>query len=291
MRILASILALIWCSGMGAAYAQEPDVHMDGPTRNAEKGVDVYSIESPYLGKPSTIEVLQPDQFEEGGQYRTLYVLPVEGGIGGTYGDGLAEIRKHNLHNTYNLICVTMSFDTVPWYGQHATDKTIRHAPFIREVVVPLIESRYPTTGKPGDRLLLGFSKSGWGAVSMLLRHPDFFGAAAAWDAPLMMTEKEMAWGSRRHYGEPDHMAPYVPTMLIEEKASVLTQEPARLAIFGHDVFGPHGRKFHDLLDALKVPHHFDNSLKFKHHWNSGWVKPAVDAFMQHAANKADDKK
>ena len=35
----------------------------------------------------------------------------------------------------------------------------------------------------------IGFSKSGWGAFSLLLRHPEVFGRAAAWDAPLMLEQ------------------------------------------------------------------------------------------------------
>ena len=55
------------------------------------------------------------------------------------------------------------------------------------KVVVPFVEKSYPVPAKCDSRLLLGFSKSGWGAWSLLLRHPDVFGRAAAWDAPLMM--------------------------------------------------------------------------------------------------------
>ena len=48
------------------------------------------------------------------------------------------------------------------------------------------IEQHYPARADRDGRLLVGFSKSGWGAYSLLLRHPDRFGKAAAWDAPLM---------------------------------------------------------------------------------------------------------
>jgi hypothetical protein len=261
-------------------FADGNDVRIEGPTDNPAKGVKAFNIDSPYLGKTSTIEVLLPDKLEEGRTYRTLYVLPVEGGIGGQYGDGLAEVRKADAHNKYGLICVTMSFDSVPWYGAHATDPRKRHAEFIKKVVVPLVESRFPASGKPKDRLLIGFSKSGWGAVSLLLRDPDFYGSACAWDAPLMMTEADLKWGSKNHFGTPEAAAPYVPVTLVRQRAAMFAGGSPRLTIVGSDNFGPHVRKFHELLQSLNVPHHYSNDLKFKHHWESGWVRGAMEIFL-----------
>ncbi len=261
----------------------EPGVTVQGPVDDAAKGVKVFRVDSPYLGRQSTVEVLLPDKLEAGRTYRTLYVLPVEGGIGGKYGDGLAEVRKADAHNRYGLICVTMSFDTVPWYGAHATNPRIRHEEFIKRVVVPLVESRFPASGKPGDRLLLGFSKSGWGAVSLLLRDPAFFGAACSWDAPLMMTEAKLGYASKNHFGTPEQAAPYVPVNLVKQRAAELAGGPPRLTILGKNTFGGDTRKFHELLEAHGVPHRYDNELLFKHHWESGWVPKALAIFLSPA--------
>ncbi|MEX0653518.1 MAG: alpha/beta hydrolase-fold protein [Phycisphaeraceae bacterium] len=278
--ILACLIVLAASLPPSAFADDEAEVHIEGPVANPDKGVATFTVTSPYLGQPSTIEVLLPDTIEADHTYRTLYVLPVEGGIGGQFGDGLAEVRKADAHNRHGLIGVTMSFDSVPWYGAHATDETKRHAAFIKEVVVPLIESRYPATGNPEDRLLIGFSKSGWGAVSLLLRDPDFFGAACAWDAPLMMTEAELRWGSRHHFGTPEQAAPYVPATLVPQRAAALTDGPPRLTILGKDLFGRHVRQFHELLNTHHVPHHYNNDLTFKHHWESGWVPEALEIFL-----------
>mgnify|MGYP006294027651 CR=1 FL=1 len=273
-------------------FAQTPsvdsEVRITGPVDDPAKGVKVFTVESPYLGEPSTVEVLLPDDMDDGRAYRTLYVLPVEGGIGGHFGDGLAEVRRIDAHNRYDLICVTMSFDSVPWYGAHATDPRKRHARFIKEVVVPLIEARFPAGRKPTHRLLLGFSKSGWGAVSLLLRDPAFFGAACSWDAPLMMTEADLRWGSRHHFGAAEQARPYVPVHLVKQKADRFTGGPPRLTILGKNIFAPHTRRFHQLLDAHQVPHHYRNDLDFKHHWASGWVRPALAVFLGEADQSGD---
>ena len=255
---------------------------IEGPVHNFSTGMDVFTVTSPYLKGPSQVEVLLADKLEPGHICRTLYVLPVEGRVaGGAFGDGLAEVRKADAQNRYHLICVTMGFDgSAPWYGANATDKTIRHEEHIKQAVVPLVESRFPATGKAADRLLLGFSKSGWGALTLLLRDPRFFGAACSWDAPLMMTEKNPKWGSKEHFGTPEQMAKYLPTTLAEQQATTLAQGGARIAILGHDLYGPDTSAYHSLLVELGIPHQFDDSLRFDHAWGSGWVPRALELFL-----------
>jgi len=264
------------------AQPADKPVRIEGPVHDFARGMDVFTVTSPYLKGPNQVEVLLPDRLEAGRTYRTLYVLPVEGRIvGGAFGDGLAEVRKADAQNRYQLICVMMAFDgTDPWYGANATDTTIRHEEYIKQVVVPLVESRFPATGKPDDRLVLGFSKSGWGALTLLLRDPDFFGAACSWDAPLMMTEKNSKWGSKEHFGTPEQMAKYLPTTLAQQQAAKFAHGRTRIAILGDDLYGPDTRAYHELLLELGILHQFDDSLKFKHAWGSGWVPKALELFL-----------
>jgi S-formylglutathione hydrolase FrmB len=242
------------------------------------------------------IEVLLPDDYDARRQYRVLYVLPVESGVGGRYGDGLLEVRKANAHNRYQLICVAIAFDTLPWYGAHATAARIRHEDYILKVAVPLIESRYSTRGTAEGRLLLGFSKSGWGALTLLFRNPEFFGYACSWDAPLMMDENDLgAFGTGGHFGTKQQFRQYLPTRLIDLHA-VHFRVHTRIALLGHQSFGPnrapagqtHTNGFHLKLESLRVKHQYDNTLRFKHDWRSGWVPPAIGALMKIAGSATE---
>jgi len=261
---------------------QADDVTVKGPTRDQEHGLDVYTITSPFTGRANRLDVLLPDKVEPGRKYPVLYVLPVGGEWAAKppWGNGLAAVRRINAQNAYGLICVSMEFDTVPWYGSHATNPRIRHDQYLLKVIVPLIESRYPVGKAPADRLLIGFSKSGWGAVSLLLRHPDFFGAACSWDAPLMMKEDNLKYGSAEHFGTPAQAAPCAPANLVEKQAGQFAGKPVRLTILGYDNFGPHTESFHRLLESQAVPHRFDNSLRYKHAWESGWLAKALDLML-----------
>ena len=50
----------------------------------------------------------------------------------------------------------------------------------IHEELIPLVEQRYRTIRAASARVLVGTSTGGWGALAMLLYHPDFYGGAWA---------------------------------------------------------------------------------------------------------------
>jgi len=255
-------------------------IKIEGPIKDTSKGIDIFTVSSPYTGGNNKIEVLLPEKIQEGKKYSVLYVLPVGGDFGGQYGDQIQEIKKSNLHNIYNLICVSMAFDTVPWYGSHATNKQIQHDLYIKTVVIPLIEKYYPASHETKDRMLIGFSKSGWGAISLFLRNQDIFGFACSWDAPLMMDENNLKWGSAKHFGSKEHASTYVPINLVKKYAAELSKNPAKMVILGSSLYGKDTKAFHNLLEELKIPHVYNNDLKFKHHWESGWLPKALELLM-----------
>jgi len=266
----------------------DPSATVRGPDFDAARGVHVFKVKSRFMSGENALEVLLPASFDRGRTYRVLYVLPVEPGIGGRYGDGLAEVRKSGAHDRHALIGVAPAFDAMPWYGAHASDAAIRHEEYLKKVVVPLIESRYPATGKPADRLLFGFSKSGWGAVALILRDPEFFGYACSWDAPLMMDRSSFGqFETRQHFGTADQFARYLPAEWAARNAAAF-RKTARIAVLGTSLFGRaaspgnacHTEAFHKRLEELGIRHHYDAGLKFPHEWGSGWVPKALDALV-----------
>lgn len=259
------------------------------PVFDAKKGVWHYTVESPYQKGENVVEVLLPDNFQGSEKYRVLYVLPVETGIGGKFGDGLQQVRAANAHNAHHFICVQMAFDATPYYDDHPTDPHIRQEQYLKRVVIPLIEDRYPTVAGREGRLLLGFSKSGWGAFTLILRDPDFFGYAVSWDAPLMFQADDfMTYEIPAIMGTKENFAQYLPSKLLAEHAEAF-HDRTRLVLLGHTLFGPepqkkfadHTAEMHALMDRLGVRHVYDNQLNVPHNWSSGWVKPAIEALAR----------
>jgi hypothetical protein len=265
-----------------------------GPSFLAEKGVWAWDVRSPNLSGSNAVEVLLPSNYDPAQSYRVLYVLPVHPGIGGPWGDGLQEVKKLGTHDLHDIICVSPAFDTWPYYGSHASDPSIRHELYILEVLLPLIDTAYSTHKTASSRMLLGFSKSGWGSMALIFRNPDVFGYAVSWDAPLMMTEKHLGlYETTGHFGTRESMARYAPVNCVHKNAGQF-HEHIRLAVLGHNFFGtrwfhdlPHTWRFHRLLRRLGIRHVYDNQIKVPHTWNAEWMGPAIDILMQLAHDNA----
>ena len=273
------------------ALAGEPALNVSGPVYDSQRGVHRYTLHSGHQKGETLLEVLLPDRFDPARPHRVLYVLPVETGIGGRYGDGLMEFKGTGLHNRHDLIAATLSFDTLPWYVDHPTEPRIAQESYLKQVVA-LVESKYKTPGTRDGRLLVGFSKSGWGAVSLLLRNPDFFGRAAAWDAPLALADEDWKnFGIPQASGTRAVFSRLNPRNLVPRLPEAFKQSPPRLVITGEANFGPnpanryapdgHTRRFHDLLLQHHVPHAYDDDLKTPHVWNVSWLRPTVELLLK----------
>ena len=271
------------CIGLTITLLAIPAVRADEPVAISEAKKDdngflVHEVRSPYQAKPTQIRVLLPDKPEQGKKYPVVYVLPVEAGAENRYGDGLNEVKKLDLYDTLSAVFVAPTFSHLPWYADHPTKPEVRQETYFLKVVVPFIDKSYPVRAEAQGRLLLGFSKSGWGAWSLLLRHPDQFGKAAAWDAPLMM-DRPGRYGSGDIFGTPDNFERYRVSKLLEDKADEF-QKDKRLILLGYGNFRTEHEKAHAVMDELKVAHEYRDGPERQHDWHSGWVKEAVELLV-----------
>lgn len=250
-----------------------------------EHGFRVHRVTSEFQAGETLIRILLPEKLEANERLKVLYLLPVEANTEHRYGDGLLEAKKLDLSNKHRLICVAPTFSHLPWYADHPTDKTIFQETYFLKVVVPTIERLYPALAKRDDRLLVGFSKSGYGAWSLLLRHPDLFAKAAAWDAPLMKTAPDQ-FGMGPIYGTPENFEHYRLENLLRDRAEKLRpktgEQPAcRLVHLGYGSFRDHHQRAEALLNELQIPHSYANGPKLEHTWHSGWLEEAVKRLLE----------
>ena len=248
-----------------------PDIQ--AAVEEAKSGVIRCHVTSPYQPGTTVVRILPPDKARPPARRRVLFVLPVEAGLGTRWGDGLATVRRLKLHNRFGLLAVAPAFAQTPWYADHASDKLVRQESYLLKAVVPLVARLYPH--EPERRLLLGFSKSGWGAFSLLLRNGAAFGAAAAWDAPMLMTRP--AYGMAKICGTLRTFEQYrIPTLL--EAHADAVKKARRLALLGYGNFRKDMHGCHRLMDRLGIPHVYADDGPRKHHWDGGWVERAVEA-------------
>jgi S-formylglutathione hydrolase FrmB len=271
------------CVAVGFTLALVAIGFDEAPIVSAAKNADgmlVHDVHSQFQEGTTQIKVLLPDSCEPNRKFPVIYVLPVEAKNESRYGSGLAEINKHDLHNKHQAIFVAPTFSHLPWYADHPTESLIRQESYFLQVVVPFVEETYPVEAGAESRLLLGFSKAGWGAWSLLLRHPDVFGRAAAWDAPLMMARLGK-YGTAPIFGTQANFEAYRLTDLLESER-VLLGPQKRFVLTGFDNFRSDHEQMHVLLDKLNISHDYRDGPQRRHDWHSGWVPEAVELLLSH---------
>ncbi|MEY3205871.1 MAG: hypothetical protein RLZZ21_2202 [Planctomycetota bacterium] len=242
----------------------------------APTGLTTYTLQSEFQRGPTLLRVLAPDSYDPNQTYRTVYVLPVEPGSGRKYGDGLAVVQKANLHNVHGAIFVAPSFSDMPWYGDHPTKTSLRQESHLLRTVIPFVENTYAVSRQAADRLLVGFSKSGYGAFSLLLRHPDQFGKAVAWDAPLALGKPRSDWGMPKIFGSNANFGNYRVTRLIDQRAPLLATGSPRLILAGANTFRSDHAQVARQLARLAVPHVVVTGPRYGHAWGTGWLPAAI---------------
>lgn len=111
------------------------------------------------------------------------------------------------------------------------------------------------------------------------MRHPEVFGKAAAWDAPLMQDAPDR-FGMEPIFGGQANFEQYRITGLIRSRAATLRQR-CRLVLTGYaGAFRAHHTAMHNLLVELAIPHAYRDGPQRGHQWHSGWLEEAVSILV-----------
>ena len=245
-----------------------------------------YRVDSPFQSDSTTIRVLTPDNMDLNNEYQVLYILPVIENDNRRFGDGLLEILKYNYHNSHQLICVAPEFSSPPWFADHSTNQGKQDESHMLKTVIPFIDGELPTLKSKEGRLLIGFSKSGWGALTLLLRNPEIFGKAVGWDIGIRLDTEDLEPFKlkeriERDFGTKENFEKYRISTLLREKGSQLGAE-ARLFYYNVEGNrGPGGAEIHQLLVELGIPHRYLYEPSRKHRWDSGWIPEAVTFLVE----------
>jgi hypothetical protein len=281
---LAMLIIAVNFGEFGHFDAQQPvrgsEVRASLEPRFDSPRPESYRVASEHQPRPVQIQILVPDSAKTtpDRKFPVLYVLPVEAEGEQRWGDPVREFTEPDLHNRYQMIVVFVNFVQLPWYANHPGDPQIQQEKFLIESVIPFVEQHAPAESQQSGRLLVGFSKSGWGALTLLLRHPDLFAAAAVFDAPLMMQETGK-FGSGPVFGSQANFELYRLTDLITRIDKAFTSESLtpRMAFIGGGNFQMDHDQFTELLSKEGIPSIVLSNMHRDHSWNSGWVSSAVE--------------
>jgi len=274
-----ALLATISAEAAGVDGGKDADGYKVVRIEHRGDGVTFYLVRSPFQKGETLIRVALPRPAPAVGLRRVLFILPVEPREGTRWGDGFQAAMRLKVRERLRLALVAPSFSDWPWYADHPRRPELRQESYFLRAVVPLVQTIYPH--EPEGRLLVGFSKSGWGAWSLLLRHPEQFAAACAWDAPLMMARP--AFGMAAICGTQQNFANYQVAPLLRKKASIL-RKGRRLVLLGYGNFRNDTVGAHRLLERLGVPHVYADGPHRAHRWDGGWLKEAIEALDELSA-------
>jgi len=239
-----------------------------------------YTVRSDRQMLETTIRVLEPAGLDQLESPRLLFLLPATPELSHRSGDGLDEVLRHGLHDRHGLIAVAPTFSDWPWMTDLPDRQMFQQVLYFVEDVVGFIDEKHPDL----PRLLVGYSKGGSASLQLLLRYPELFRAAAAFDSPIMKEHPD-EWEMPYYWPNPEHFRDFAIPHLLRTRGELLGPDP-RIALFGHANFGAHPPKWsedhlaagHELMAQLDIPHLYSNHTFREHRWDSGWLPGAVDA-------------
>jgi len=254
-------------AGFGVTYAS---------TASGIATYDVVSSDNGYGAQK--LRVLRPASPAAGVAHNFLIVLPVEAGTSSTFGDGLATLRALHAEDQYDLTIVEPTFSIEPWYADNATNSHLRYESFVTQELVPWIRQKLATTGRE-QIWLVGFSKSGYGAQDLMLKHPHLFTVAASWDFPADMSSYDQYSGVASSYGtNANFRANYQLTKkFVADHATPFTRSN-RIWIGGYSLYQTDVTNYHQLLTSARIVHTTSTPTEMAHRWDSGWVPIALAA-------------
>jgi hypothetical protein len=241
-------------------------------------GAEVYDITNASGSGPFAVRVLTPQHPSTAYPHSFLYDLPVEPGLAqSTWGSGLNELAKLDVQDQYNSTIIEPIFPMDSWYADNPNDPTINYETFVADILPQWVDSNFSTTGTEKN-LLIGLSKSGYGAVDLELKHPSVFSAVAAFDFPADMSSyDQFGSSSANDYGtQANFQDNYQLTdSFIAARKAPFTSED-RILISEGPVFQSQVADFDALLTSEGVAHTLLTQTNDAHNWSSGWLSGAV---------------
>lgn len=269
---------------------KEPNYKAIGPYKLDKRESDIFCMETQYQESPQFLEIFTSNKGNMKNRPMIL-MLPVEGGFGSwRWGDIIQILQskykaKKLPESIKDSVFVSPAYAIAPWLNDNPEDAKNKLESYLMKIVLPFIQKKYQTD--PKKVALIGFSKSGYSSINLLLRYPETFAIAASYDAPLMMRPEDFGvFKTNDIYGNQKNFDAYRPSVGLEKMGHVLKNRKS-LIVMGEAFFGDrwciekgksHTQSFHELLNKKGIEHIYNNKVKAAHSWNWKWLKPALEA-------------
>lgn len=263
---------------------------------DAATGVETYKWRNSRVDEPSTaidaqrIDVLKPAGWTADGTYPVVYALTA---LPNEADKAMAAFRAAKVVETYGVVVVAIGFGSSSWYGRRADGTFDEHA-FAAQALPAFARAFCGGVADPEKNLLVGYSKAGNAAVSLLLRNRETFGYAAAWDG-YWNARVDTVTATNPDYGQAEDFTTqmdferYNPVDILAARRAAVADK-ARLVLTGWAFDDGNGATFRDdqidmkaALDLAAIAYAYDATQRGNHAWSSGWLAGTVAEMMAQA--------
>ena len=242
-------------------------------------GAQLYRVNWDTLGShPFAVRVLTPTHPSSAYPHSFLFALPVQPGLAqSNWGSGLDELGKLDVEDQYNTTIIEPIFPKDSWYADNPKNPTIDYETFVASSLPQWVHSIFSTT-ENDNNVLIGFSKSGFGAMDLLFKHQDTFDAAAVFDFPADMASYDyFGPGSSVNYGTEENFRDnYQLTDAFIKILKTQFTKQNRVFISMGPIFSSQMADFDAMLTSQGVAHTFSIQTNAAHNWYGGWLPDAV---------------
>jgi putative tributyrin esterase len=233
--------------------------------------IDTVMIHSQAMQKDLKAVVVLPDpaQTKMSVHYPVVYLLH---GWSGSYRDWSSHTDLKPLADKYQLIIVCPDGGYAGWYIDSPYKKDSQYETYIAREVVKYMDEHYSTLADADHRALCGLSMGGHGAITLICKYPDTFGAAGSMSGVMELNDP------KRRAGLNEVLGSFESNQLLWEKNSALylvykLKEKNKALLFdcGIEDFCIDGnRKIHQKLMELGMAHDY-YERPGRHDWDY-WV-------------------
>ena len=226
------------------------------------------SIKSKYQPDSTKIHILET-YLSKDKPLHLVFVLPVEKQkTKYKFGSGFAEFKKlnasHKLKN--NVVIIQPDFTHTPWFCNHPTDSTNQQEAYTLECINLIKEKYKDYTQKV---YCVGFSKSGWGSMSLVMKYPQLIDGIFVWDAPLA-TDWNEKWHMSEGVGTKNHfMENYAFANRTNE---IKNLKRKTIVVGGYDLFKDLSTQFVQQLRGSGVYLKHLSNIDYPHVWSQDWM-------------------
>lgn len=205
---------------------------------------------------------------------KIIYVLPVEALDEDNFGNGIEEIKELMDLNEIeeNVLFIQPRYVHSPWYGNNPTPSSLQQESDTISFINAINNkySMFETT----ETYLLGYSKSGWGAMNLQLKNPNLIDGVLIWDAPLAandFTPDPIGMGiifDNVTYFQNNY---HLNNLLVTHNANLIGKH---IVVGGYSLYETLSTNFLTVLDTYPLVNYTHNeNLNFPHSWNGVWIK------------------